>query len=408
MGAPEVLTALRGRLPRRAVRVLDASVSAVARVLPERLRIALSPPHLRYSMRDIPPQPAVPATPVRLYIAPANFAGQGFAWARAAERLPGVGAVSMAFVRPGDFAFDVDDAVPEAIYAGSRRWQYARRELLPRFSHVVIEAGRPLLGQRMRADPVAEARWLQARGVRVAMVCHGSDIRLPSRHRELEPWSPLTEDWEPTSVLEEQAALLASRLEELALPVLVSTPDLLIDVPRATWLPVVVDIERWAGTGAPRPLEREVPVVAHAPSNAHVKGSALIEPVLESLAARGLIDYRRIEGVPAAEMPRVYGEADVVLDQFRIGNYGVAACEAMAAGRLVISHVSDFVREKAHEASGVELPILEATPDSLEQVLLDALADRERARTLAVQGAAFVRSLHDGARSAEVLATFLL
>src|SRR5690606_29041096 len=234
--------------------------------------------------------------PVRLYIAPANFAGQGHAWARVAERLPGVGAVSMAFVRPGGFAFDVDDAVPEAIYAGSRRWQRRRRELLPRFSHVIIEAGRPLLGHLMGADPVAEARWLRSRGVEVAMLCHGSDIRLPSRHRELEPFSPFTDDWELTPVLEEQAAGLAARLGELAGRVLVSTPDLLIDVPGAAWLPVVVDVERWTSAGTAVPLGREVPVVVHAPSNPHIKGSALIEPVLESLDARRLIDYRRIEG----------------------------------------------------------------------------------------------------------------
>src|SRR5690554_5871976 len=245
MGVSEVLAGARRRLPAPAVRALDASVRGAARVLPERVRVALGPAHLRYATRDIPPQPAVPPTPVRLYIAPANFAGQGHAWARVAERLPGVGAVSMAFVRPGGFAFDVDDAVPEAIYAGSRRWQRRRRELLPRFSHVIIEAGRPLLGHLMGADPFAEARWLGARGVEVAMLCHGSDIRLPSRHRELEPFSPFTDDWELTPVLEEQAARLAARLEELAGPVFVSTPDLLIDVPGAAWLPVVVDVERW-------------------------------------------------------------------------------------------------------------------------------------------------------------------
>jgi len=400
-----VLPWLRRRLPGPAARVLDALVRGVLRVLPESLRLALGPAHLRRSAREVPPDPVVPATPVRLYIAPANFAGQGHAWARAAERLPGVGAVSMAFVRPGGFAFPVDDPVPEAVYGHSRRWQRRRRELLPRFTHVIVEAGRPLLGHLMGADPFAEAEWLRAQGVQVAMLCHGSDVRLPSRHRALEPWSPLTEDWSTTAVLEEQAARLAARLEGFDGPVLVSTPDLLLDVPRATWLPVVVDPARWASQVPV--LGREVPVVVHAPSSAHVKGSELVEPVLRSLEERGLVEYRRVEGLPAEEMPRVYREADVVLDQFRIGNYGVAACEAMAAGRLVVSHVSDFVRERAREAAGAELPILEATPKTLEQVLLEVLADRAGARALAAQGPGFVRRLHDGSRAAQVLAGFL-
>lgn len=407
MGVAESLARLRGHLPAAGRRVLDAGAREVSRVLPERARVRLAPAHARFGPDDVPPPPKVPATPVRLYVGPANYAGQGHAWARAAERLPGVGAVSMAAVRQGDFAFPVDDAVPEPVYSLSRGWQRERRALLPRFTHVVVEAGRPLLGQLVRGGALAEARWLAERGVAVAIVCHGSEIRLPSRHRELEPWSPFTPDWELTAVLEERAARLARGLDRLGLPVLVSTPDLLLDVPTATWLPVVVDVERWAGAGQRGVLEREVPVVVHAPSSSHVKGSELAEPVLESLAARGLIEYRRVEGVPAGDMPRVYGEADVVLDQLRIGNYGVAACEAMAAGRVVVSHVSEVVREHAREAAGADLPILEATADSLEQVLLDVLADRDRARALAAQGPAFVRTLHDGTRSAEVLSPFL-
>lgn len=407
MGVAESLARLRGHLPAAGRRVLDAGAREVSRVLPERARVRLAPAHARFGPDDVPPPPKVPATPVRLYVGPANYAGQGHAWARAAERLPGVGAVSMAAVRQGDFAFPVDDAVPEPVYSLSRGWQRERRALLPRFTHVVVEAGRPLLGQLVRGGALAEARWLAERGVAVAIVCHGSEIRLPSRHRELEPWSPFTPDWELTAVLEERAARLARGLDRLGLPVLVSTPDLLLDVPAATWLPVVVDVERWAGAGQRGVLEREVPVVVHAPSSSHVKGSELAEPVLESLAVRGLIEYRRVEGVPAGDMPRVYGEADVVLDQLRIGNYGVAACEAMAAGRVVVSHVSEVVREHAREAAGADLPILEATADSLEQVLLDVLADRDRARALAAQGPAFVRTLHDGTRSAEVLSPFL-
>lgn len=407
MGVPALLAALRRRLPRRAVRALDAVVGVVVRLLPERVRIALGPAHLRYSPRDVPAPPAVPAAPVRLFVGPTNFAGQGHAWARAAEQLPGVGAVSMAAVRAGGFAFPVDDPVPEAVWAGSRRWQRQRRELLPQFSHVMIESGRPLMGRARGGDPFAEARWLGSLGVRVAMLCHGSDVRLPSRHRELESFSPFTADWELTAVLEEQAARLAAGLAGFDGPVLVSTPDLLLDVPGATWLPVVVDVDRWAGAGAVVPLEREVPVVVHAPSSPHIKGTTLIEPVLERLHAEGLVEYRRIEGVPADRMPQVYGEADVVLDQFRIGNYGVASCEAMAAGRLVVSHVSDFVRERAREAAGSELPILEATPDTLEDVLRSVLADRDTARSLATRGPELVRTLHSGPRSAEVLGRFL-
>jgi hypothetical protein len=96
-----------------------------------------------------------------------------------------------------------------------------------------------------------------------------------------------------------------------------------------------------------------------------------------------------------------------MLDQFAIDTYGVAACEALVAGRLVVSHVSDGTRRTVRERTGLELPIIEARADRLESVLRDAVADRDRARSAAAAGPAFVRANHDGRRSADALRAFL-
>lgn len=402
-GAVGAVAAVRRAAPAPVNRALDAVVHA----LPEPLVLALNPGQLRYTKAEIPVPPPAPRTPVRLYVAPANFAGQGFLWARAAERLPGVGAVSMAFERPADFRFPVDDAVPVAVYGTSPSWQRRQRTYVDGFTHVVIEAGRPLFGSR--SDAFDEALALRARGTRVALLFHGSDIRLPSRHRSATPWSPF-DDWDLAPRLEEGAARNAAGVarvhaREPAVPVLVSTPDLLLDVPDATWLPVVVDPQAWRSDVTA--LARDVPVVVHAPSNPVVKGSDLIAPALERLEAEGLVEYRRLTGVPAAEMPAVYADADIVLDQFRIGNYGVAACEAMAAGRLVVSHVTTQVRDHVRTMSSKDLPVVEATPETIETVLRDVVARRAHFRAVAAQGPGFVADLHDGATSARVLAPFL-
>ena len=88
-----------------------------------------------------------------------------------------------------------------------------------------------------------------------------------------------------------------------------------------------------------------------------------------------------------------------MLDQFAIGTYGVLAAEAMAAGRVVVSHVPDQVR-RMH---GDEPPIVEATPDDLETVVRRLLTDRDAARDVARKGVPYVRELHDGRFSAAVL-----
>jgi glycosyltransferase involved in cell wall biosynthesis len=143
--------------------------------------------------------------------------------------------------------------------------------------------------------------------------------------------------------------------------------------------------------------------VAHVPSKAAIKGTPLVEPVLERLVAQGRVNYERISGVPSSKMPAVYAAADIVLDQFRLGSYGVAACEAMAAGCVVVGHVAPFVRATVRETTGEELPIVEATADTLEKVLASLVADRDARISLGDRGRDFVGAVHGGGRSARVL-----
>ncbi len=52
--------------------------------------------------------------------------------------------------------------------------------------------GAPAPGPAARGDAFVEARSLQESGLRVAMMCHGTDVRLPSRHRDTHPGRPST------------------------------------------------------------------------------------------------------------------------------------------------------------------------------------------------------------------------
>lgn len=350
----------------------------------------------------------VGSAPRRLLIAPVNSAGQAYAWARASERLNGVAAANFAYRDPGDvFAYPADHSVPTVLFRTNERWQrMQRRTITSRFTHVIVESGRQILGgEGSPADQIAE---LEARGIAVALLFHGSDIRTPSRHVGEERDSPFRDGRYPdTARLEEITARNHELIERTGAPVLVSTPDLLDYVPQATWLPVAVDVPVWRDAAVDPPLQRERPVVVHAPSNAGLKGSELIGETLRALDAEGVIEYRELRGVRASDMPAHYGGADIVLDQFSLGIYGVAACEAMAAGRLVVSHVDERKRATVLERTGLELPILESHADSLATTLRDIVADRGRYAALAARGPQFVESVHNGERSAEVLASFL-
>jgi Glycosyltransferase len=386
---------------------LRGAVSSVLGMLPERVQMRVNPAKYGFGPAAVPAPPRPPATPIRLYIAPVNFAGQAFRWARAAERLDGVGAVSMQYRLADDFGFPSDNPVPVDVFVRSHRWQKAQFDAVSRgFTHVIVEAGRPVFGSLFGQSVPREVAALRAAGVRVALLSHGSDLRLPSRHREIDKWSPfIGDEWDQVDALERQAVAHRDILTAVDAPVFVSTPDLLLDWPGATWLPVVIDPADWRSPLVP--LERRVPVVVHAPSKSVVKGSDLIEPIVRRLAARGLIEYRRFSGVPAAEMPALIADADIVLEQFRIGTYSVAAVEAMAAGRVVVAHVHDQVRKHVVDTTALDVPVVQATPDDLENTLLDMLERRDRYRRIAAVGPAFVDAVHDGAASARVLSGFL-
>jgi glycosyltransferase involved in cell wall biosynthesis len=306
----------------------------------------------------------------------------------------------MAVQIPGAFAFPADTQVPVAVYQGSQQWQHAEYAAVRRFTHVLFEAERPLFGALFGRDTAAEARALAEYGLGTAFICHGTDIRLPSRHAESSPWSPFRDPGIHTERLERQAKHNKTLLDELGRPVFVSTPDLLADVPYATWCPVVIEPGRWL---APAPTQRARPVVLHAPSQPALKGTALIRPAMRGLDREGVVEYRELQGVPHAQMPQTYAAADIVLEQFRLGLYSVAACEAMAAGRVVVGHVPEIVRDTVKRETGINLPIIQATPDTVGEVVR-ALAADPAARTAAgAAGEAFVRQVHSGAHSARVL-----
>lgn len=353
------------------------------------------------------PISVVPDAPHRLLIAPVNYSGQGRAWAGALSREADIEAVNMAIDVPGGFAFDADLVVPTPVYHRDTDWQRRQFEgVASRMTHVLVEAQEPPFGRLLGRDTAAQVEALRGRGVAVAFIAHGTDIRLPSRHVQSTPWSHYRVPGVYVPRLEHVARSNRDMLDRMGLPTFVSTPDLLADVPDALWCPVVVEPERWALL-EPREIPSGPLRVVHAPSVAHLKGTELVEPIVRSLAASGTISWRLVSGVRSEDMPSVFHQADVLLDQFRAGSYGVGAVEAMAAGCVVVGHVLPEVRAQVRVTSGLDLPIVEATPVTLEDVLVRLSSSPERLIRLRDEGIAFARHVHDGRMSADILASWV-
>lgn len=389
------------------VSVIDR-VDPYVSMLPDRIAARFNA--VKYA--EIPPGPPEPLVvgeaPVRLIVGPNNTAGQAYHWARAVSAQPGRAAISLVHTVDEGFRFAAHREVPGLLASRSSDWQRSEfAAVTAQATHVLIESAQPLFGPLFRGNVVREVRALQRHGVKVAIVAHGSDVRDVRAHVAREPLSPYScrELVPDAEVLDAAAAYTRKMLSRIGVPLFGSTPSVQFDLPTARWLPVVVDPDAWKVDTLPLLTER--PVVVHAPSHAGVKGSEVADEVLGRLHGQGLIKYRRLTGVAHAEIRDVYRNADIVVDSLRMGGYGVGACEAMAAGRLVLSYVNDFSRATVEAQLGQPVPIWPADAVSLESQLLAVLADREKARDLAARGPGFVRRGHDGRASAAVLAPFL-
>lgn len=341
-----------------------------------------------------------------LAIGPANYAEQGYAWAHAVQDNLHVPASSFGRgpVRRHELTFQLDRVIPSPVFFTPIARKARMRQFLRPYSHVALDGFITFFQVPQLRDTGADALFLAEEGFEVALICHGGDVRDPAAHLARNKFSYFREaDQQWLKPRYEKSARNRQVANTFGFPTFCSTPDLLLDVPGATWLPLTLDPARWA-TSEPV-MERRVPRVFHLPSRRvpPIKGTQYIDPVLERLADRGLFEYVSPTRVPHAEMPALMASCDIVIDQLLTASYGVTAVEAMAAGRVTVSCIGPQTRG----VMPVDPPIVEADPDTLEQVLLGLLEDRDGARATAEAGTAFVRRWHDGREAANRMAGYL-
>lgn len=351
------------------------------------------------------PRPALRRTPSgrrTVVIGPANSAGQAHALARAVhDHDSGISGSSQALFRPGHLNFPCDVEVSPQDYR-QLEWQVSRMQevLSSDVTHAILESGLGLFGTLNGGDLLGDLPALRHAGIRVAALFHGSDIRSPGRHAELEPDSPY-HDQEFADRLRARVERNHQQVRESGIDVFVTTTDLLDYVPGATWLPAVIDIGAWQGG---RPVRTAPPfTVVHVPSSPHIKGTSFVQRAAEELERDGLFEVVLLQDVAPEDMPGVIGDADIVLDQFRLGDYGVMACQGMAAGRVVVGHVS----ERSRARIGHEVPIVQSSGTSLAQTLRELVRDPGSLSRIGQQGQAYAQRFHDGSYSGRVIAEWM-
>lgn len=342
-------------------------------------------------------------TPVRLGLGPANYAGQAAAFAQAICRdNPKISVeVVMSKLRTsGDYPADV---YLDASQLRDVDLQAARvRQVLSNYTHLLVDAFMPVFGHLNGDNIEGDLPALRRAGIKVGILAHGSEIRHPGRHLQRHEYSLFRDAPEGTvprlTALAERNRRVA---DECGVPLFVTTPDLLDDLPTAAWVPLVVDVRAWQSEQPV--LARSRPIVLHAPSARWTKGTDRILPVVRELHDRGVIDFRLAEGIAWPDMRELVKSCDIVLDQFTTGSYGTFAVEAMAAGRPVIGYLSDGVRQVV----GPDLPIVSSAPQDLRSTLESLVADPAGTAEIGAASVRYAHTYHDGTMTARALAEFL-
>jgi hypothetical protein len=167
--------------------------------------------------------------------------------------------------------------------------------------------------------------------------------------------------------------------------------------PRGPWpdydvVPPAIVLHDWE----PSPVEPgDVLRVAHAPSKRKVKGTEAVLAAVEALQQRGApIELDLIEGVPNREARKRYAAADVVVDQLRVGWYGMFAIESMALAKPVVVHLDERGAAETEAAFGLELPLVRADEGSLETVLGGLVERRAELPELGRRSREYVERVH--------------
>jgi len=346
--------------------------------------------------------------PPEILIGAVNYCGQATTWSQAL-RASGIEARSLRIAAaedPGWYSTDLK-VEREQWRMPSSRVSLAKKVVVG-FDGVVLESLHPIFALRAARDFSAhqgqeDLKLLSRCGVKVALIFHGSDIRDPQAHAHREEFSPYRNPSDPQilrrlKVSADNARAIALKLGKEGYPLLVTTPDLLLDLPSATWIPIAIDFDTFANAGKANPafLGSGPLRVLYQPSRSWLKSHELIEPVLHNLEHEGVITLVPHEPIEHSKMAERIASADVVIDRFD-GIPGVLAVEALACGRAVLANVAPW----AHVRAEAIAPVHHTTPATLGAVLHALAKDRTSLQNAVEQNRQFVRTWHDGRVSAE-------
>lgn len=130
--------------------------------------------------------------------------------------------------------------------------------------------------------------------------------------------------------------------------------------------------------------------IAHAPSDPELKGTSYVKQAVSSINKRGYSVELDIAEGSHKDIIKIFQRADIVIDRLKLGTYGVVSLEAMATGTPVVCYLRDDLQKKYPSS----LPIVNSTPEGLEDALLKLISNPKWRIQIGKEGREYVEQYH--------------
>ncbi len=253
-----------------------------------------------------------------------------------------------------------------------------------------------------------DVRFAAMLGKKLVVEFWGSDIRVPDHETRDNPWYAAAAPSYEYRQLESRSASEARqrrfrRAGVRTCLVNESVADCVVPGLFDTVVPTRVRLDLTGLAVSPPDPGRVRPVVVHSPTATAAKGTPAVLAAVEKARATHEVELRLLHQVPRPEVLDALRACDLFLDQFVVGAYGLAAVEAMALGKPVVCYLKPSMVARYPP----DLPIVNATQDTLAETLARLLDDGPLRHELGLRGRSYVERHHDARAAArELLALY--
>jgi len=313
-------------------------------------------------------------------------AGQPFLLSRAL-RNHGVLSYSLNVSTNNEFSYPSDFHIP---CSNTEDFLKLFRDFLPNFDIIHFHAFNPFVFFGSDSRVIQALFLLKLQGIRV--VCHfrGSEVRLLNVWKRINPFNYVDEN--PRNITKKYTEAKVSACidfwNEFADIILVSDFEVQRYVPQSILVPKICDEELFK---VEHRVANTPPIVLHAPSNDVIKGTEFVRSAVDQLKSEGhAFTYLEVKGMSNRDYSEILKNCDIFIDQLRIGVYGVASVEALAAGKPVLCYIDEGIRGNFSS----DFPIVSVNRYSLFSTVRTLIHDKEMRNKLAIASRDFFQSHH--------------